>query len=315
MQRPLLICSADLTYATEARQLLADAFRVEYVEPTESALREHLPHAAAYYTSLHVRLTRSILEVAPSLKVVVTPSTGVDHLDLDALQERGIVVLSLKDDRALLDKITATAELAWALTLACARRLPGAVAAAGQGHWAREQFRGHQLACKTLGILGCGRLGSIVAQYGQAFRMKVIGCDRLPLRLAGVEPVGFDELLARSDVLTIHIHATPENRGLIGREALARMKPGAILINTSRGSIVDEGALIESLAEGRLAGAGLDVIDGEWRKDLDRHPLVVYARSHENLIITPHIGGVTYESQGMAHAAAARKLIDSFGRQ
>lgn len=310
MELPLLVCAADLGHLPEARRILEDAFCVRYVAPTEAALREHLPPAAAYYAALHVQLTRSLIEAAPLLRAVATASTGLDHLDVEAMRQRGVALLCLKDDRALLDQITATAELAWALILACARRLPAAVEAARQGHWARDLFRGHQIAYKTLGILGCGRLGSIMAQYGRAFRMNVIACDRLPIQLPGVEFVSFHELLRQADILTIHIHLTPENRGLIGREALAQMKPGAMLINTSRGAIVDETALLEALTSGHLAAAGLDVIEGEWRDDLLAHPLIAYARSHENLIITPHVGGVTYESQAMAYVAAAQKLVE-----
>jgi len=172
--------------------------------------------------------------------------------------------------------------------------------------------RGHQLAGKTLGILGCGRLGTIMGQYGQAFRMKIVGCDTRDVEMVGVEfeRVDLDRLLRESDVLSIHIHLTEENRGLIDRHALAKMKPGAILINTSRGAIIDEVALLDALKHGPLAAAGLDVIEGEWRDDLEQHPLIEYSRSHGDLVITPHVGGVTYESQAMAYAAAAHKLAE-----
>ena len=109
---------------------------------------------------------------------------------------------------------------------------------------------------------------------------------------------------------SIHIHLNDRTRGLIGREQLASMKRGAVLINTSRGAIIDESALVDALCTGPLAAAGLDVINGEWRDDLDRHPLVCYAREHGNLVITPHVGGVTYEAQELAYAAAARKLVE-----
>ncbi len=312
MGKPVCVCTADLSHVPEARRILESAFELRSIEPIESALRRHLPEAAAYFASLHVRLTRALLEDAPLLRAAATPSTGLDHFDLDAMRERGIVVLSLKDDRQLLDRITATAELTWALILACLRRIPAAAAAASRGHWARDEFRGHQLAGKTLGILGCGRLGSMVAEYGQAFRMKVIGCDLLPVCPPGVEQVSFEELLQRSDILTIHIHLTPENRRLIDRRALAQMKPGSVLINTSRGAIIDETALLEALRNGWIAAAGLDVIDDEWGENLAEHPLVAYSRENENLIITPHIGGVTFESQELAFAAAAQKLVDFF---
>ena len=312
VERPILICASDLSLVPEAREVLERAFRVQFIDPTPAALATHLQRAEAYYAARYGRLTEEVLDKAPGLKAIATPSTGLDHLDVEAAARRNIAVLSLKDDRALLDRITATAELTWALLLACARRLPAAADAARRGHWARDLFRGHQIAYKTLGILGCGRLGSIVAEYGRAFRMHVVGHDRRSVALPEVEMVSYDDLLRKSDVLTIHIHLTEENRGLVDRESLQKMKPGAILINTSRGAIVDEEALLEALENGRLAAAGLDVVEGEWRDDLADHPLIRYARSHENLIVTPHVGGVTFESQAMAYTAAAQKVVDYF---
>lgn len=308
--KPLIVCAADLQHAQQARAVLSSCGEVLYVDPTEDSLAEYLPRADAYYASLHIRLSGQLQAKAHKLKVIATPSTGLDHIDLDYAAAHDIAVLGLKDDRSLLDKITATAELTWALTLGCARRLYPAMSAAREGRWARDEFRGHQLAYKTLGILGCGRLGSIVAEYGRAFRMRVIGCDVRDVQLAGVEMVSLARLLAESDVLSIHIHLTDENRGFLSRERIFSMKHGAILINTSRGAIVDEIALRDALAEGYLSAAGLDVIEGEWRDDLATHPLITYAREHENLLITPHVGGVTYESQAMAYEAAAQKLAD-----
>lgn len=312
MGNPIIVSAADLSHIPEAKNELAACGEVRYVAATHAALSAALADADAYYASLEVVLTDELMSKAPRLRAIATPSTGLDHIDLDAAQRRGVAVLCLKDDRQLLDDITATAELAWGLLLACARRFPEALEATRNAVWSRDALRGHQLSGKTLGILGCGRLGTIMAQYGQAFRMKIIGCDTQPVDMAGVafERVSFDRLLRESDVISIHIHLTPENRKLIDAAALAKMKPNAILINTSRGAIIDEHALVEALTQGRLAAAGVDVIEGEWRDDLDQHPLIAYARTHGNLVITPHVGGVTFESQAMAYAAAARKLHD-----
>lgn len=310
MPTPVIICASDLAHLPETRQVLASAGEVRYVSATPEALQVAMPDADAYYASLRAQLTGELIRLALRLRVIATPSTGLDHIDLETARERNIAVLSLKDERDLLDRITSTAELAWALLLACVRRLPEAIDASRRGEWARDRLRGHQLAGKTLGILGMGRLGTIMAEYGQAFRMRVIGCDIRPVQIAGVEQVSFDRLIRESDVVSIHIHLNDRTRGLIGREQLASMKPGAVLINTSRGAIIDESALVDALCTGPLAAAGLDVINGEWRDDLDRHPLVCYAREHGNLVITPHVGGVTYEAQELAYAAAARKLVE-----
>jgi len=310
MRLPVIVCAADLGHLPATRRLLESVGQVRYVDAAPESLREALPRADAYFASMHVRITGEMIAQAPRLRAIATPSTGLDHIDLEAAQARGIAVLGLKDDRKLLDRITATAELAWALLLGCARRFPEAMAAVRQGRWARDAVRGHQIAYKTLGILGCGRLGTMMADYGRAFRMKVLGCDLRPIDLPGVEQVSFDRLLRESDVLTIHIHLTDQNRGLIGRDELSAMKPGSILINTSRGAIIDEAALLDALENGPLAAAGLDVIEGEWREDIAEHPLMVYARTHHNLIITPHVGGVTYEAQEMAYNATAQNLAN-----
>lgn len=310
MERPLIICAADLTHAPKARQILEDAFEVQYVSPDADTVEQSLKKADAYLACLQVQLTEEIINQARQLKVIVTPSTGLDHIDIEAATKARIKVLSLKDDRRLLDRITATAELAWALVLACSRRLPLAVATAKNGVWARDNLRGHQIAFKTLGILGCGRLGTIVAGYAHAFRMRVIACDKIKINLPYIEQVSFDDLLSQSDILSIHIHLTEKNRGIMDQKAFAQMKTGAVLVNTSRGAIIDEQAMLEALKSGKLSAAGLDVIDGEWMKDLRNHPLIQYMQNHDNLIITPHIGGVTYESQQMAFEAASLKLVD-----
>ena len=311
-ERPKLICAVDIEHLPKTAALLEANFDVVYAQASSKALQQHLPHADAYFAALSVQLTRDLLEKAARLKAVATARTGTDHIDLKAAAEHDVAIICLQDDRELLDLITATAELTWALLLACARRIRAATEAANKGHWARDVYRGHQIAYKTFGVLGCGRLGTIVAQYAQAFRMNVIGHDPHGVAVPGVEPVSFDELLRRSDVFSIHVHLNEETRNLIDRDALAKMKAGAILLNTSRGAIVDETAMLDALSSGHLSAAGIDVIDGEWREDLSDHPVLRYARFHENLVVTPHVGGVTYESQAMAFLAAAQKLVDFF---
>lgn len=279
----------------------------------QNLLLEQIERFDGYFASLQVRVDQQVLSRARRLRVIVTPSTGLDHIDVPAAEARGIVVLGLKDDTAFLNQITATAELAWGLLLSTVRRLPWACAAAREGEWSRDRFRGTQLSGKTLGVLGYGRLGRMVADYGKAFRMRVIASDSKVLTPAdGVTLVDFDTLLRQADVLSIHIHLTDANRRLLDAAALATMKKGAIVINTSRGAIIDEAALLDALQAGRLAGAGLDVIDGEWEPDIRGHPLLRYAREHENLVVSPHIGGVTHESQRLAFERAVGKLKDFF---
>ncbi len=302
---------ADFSPFPELLEPLRKFGEVISLPPEQKTLRQRIGEFDAYLASLHVQADRETLLRATRLKVIATPSTGLDHLDLETIKERGVKLLSLRFDREFLDSITATAEMAWCLLLAVVRKLPWAFSAACRGDWARDRFRGHQLSGKTLGILGYGRLGRMVAQYGLAFRMRVLACDIEPVEpAAGVEMVDFERLLAESDVLSVHIHLDEKNRHLINASALSRMKPNAILINTSRGGVIDEEALLEALRSGHLGGAGLDVIEGEWRSDLDRHPLIEYAREHENLVISPHLGGVTFESQRAAFSRIVEMLVE-----
>jgi D-3-phosphoglycerate dehydrogenase len=171
-----------------------------------------------------------------------------------------------------------------------------------------------QLSGKTLGVLGVGRLGKMVAAYGNAFRMRVLGCDLNPISVPDVQQVDFDTLIRQSDVISIHIHLTPVNTRLINEAAFAKMKRGVVIINTSRGAIIDEEAFAKALQSGHVGAAGLDVIEGEWRSDLVNHPLIQYARAHDNLVIMPHVGGCTWESQRAAHTFTANKLADALQR-
>jgi len=299
-----------LPFAADAFKVLEDLAEIQIEPPERKRLLELIPGFDAYFCTLKVVVDREILDAADKLIAIATPSTGLDHIDVAYARSRGIVVLSIREEYGLLRNITATAELAWALMLGVLRKTPWGFDAVKRGVWGRDLFRGHQISGKTFGILGYGRLGEMVAEYARAFRMKVIACDIKEIESDWVEQVDFDTLLRESDILSIHIHLTEENRGLIGREAFSKMKNGIVLINTSRGAIIDEEAFLEALESGKVGAAGLDVISGEWRSDLADHPLIRYAREHDNLLISPHVGGVAFEAQVMATGFAAKKLAD-----
>ena len=304
-----VLCQWDISFCPWVTSELQHVADIDMQPADRDWLLEHIHEYDAILVSLLVPLDKELIEKATRLKIVVTCTTGLDHLDLETLAARNIEVQSIKTDFDLLDRVTATAELAWALILATSRKLPAAHQAAARGQWARDLYRGRQLSGRTLGILGVGRLGSMMADYGKAFRMRVLGCDHHPRKkIDHVEYVDFKTLLREADVLSIHVHLTQENRGLINREALSLMKHDAIIVNTSRGAIIDETALVEALGANKLGGAGLDVIDGEWRTDLTDHPLIAYARDHDNLTITPHIGGVTDEAQQITCAFTANRV-------
>jgi D-3-phosphoglycerate dehydrogenase len=242
---------------------------------------------------------------------VVSATTGLDHVDEQAARERGVAVLSLRGEAVFLRGVSATAEHAFALLLALERRIVPASRSVAAGRWERDPFRGRELRGRRLGIVGLGRLGRQVARFGLAFGMRVGATDPYAREwLEGVERhATLDALLPESDVLTLHVPLGDETRGLIGRRELARLPQGAALVNTSRGEVLDEAALVEALESGRLAGAALDVVQHE-RNDAQRRgsELFAYAAQHDNLLVTPHIGGATHESMARTELFMARKL-------
>lgn len=303
-------------YDPEARAVLERLGDVSWLEVAGQAELERALASApweALFVRLGVAVTPAALAAAPSLKWVVTPTTGLDHVDLPACAARGVRVLSLKGHTDFLDSITATAEHTWGLLLALLRRVPQAHGAVTDGGWVREPFLGNELAGRTLGLVGVGRLGRMVARYGLAFGMRVLvhdtSAESLRRAPAGVEPVSVETLLASSDVLSLHLPLEAATQGWLSRVRLQAMKPGAVLVNTARGELVDEAGLLEALQSGHLAGAAVDVLAGDsrWERAVPpEHPLVRYAATHDRLLITPHIGG--YGRQSIARTR--RFMID-----
>ncbi|OGV52761.1 MAG: hypothetical protein A2017_15090 [Lentisphaerae bacterium GWF2_44_16] len=304
------LCMLNTDLCPNALECLRGITQLDHLPISRDVLLEKIAEYDAYFGHTDIMIDKKIIDRAKKLKVIAAPSTGTDHLDMELLKERGITVLSLTKEYALLDNFTATAECSWALLLACVRKLPAAFASVRAGNWAREEYTGRQLSGKVLGVLGVGRLGKMTVEYGKAFRMRVIGCDPKDFTIPGVERVDFETLLQESDVISIHIHLRNETRKLISGDAFNRMKHGVIIVNTSRGGIIDEAEFLKALESGKVAAAGLDVIDGEWLEDITKHPLVHYAQEHDNLIITPHIGGATVEAIAGARNYMAQKLSD-----
>ena len=310
MSRPRILNAEPDRYSPRARAVLE-----EVAEVTEEALdREGLMKSLPAYDGLIVRLGHrvdaALLDAAPRLKVVATATTGLDHIDLRTCRERGVEVLSLRGEHEFLRGVGATAEHTWALLLALLRRIPAASAAVARGEWDRDAFRGRELDGKRLGILGLGRIGERVARYGQAFGMEVRGYDRYReswpddlIRMPTLET-----LLETSDILSIHVPSNEDTKGLIGRRQLSRLPAGAIVVNTSRGAVLEGAAVVDFIRSSRLAGAAVDVIEGETGGGIANDPLVVAARELEQVLVTPHIGGATTESMEKTEVFMARKL-------
>ena len=306
--KPNILCMLDLSGAPQAVEDLNAVGRVDLCPPDRQALLDTIDRYDAFWGHVDLKVDQSVLERATRLKVINTASTGTDHIDKTEAARRAIRVLSITRDYQLLDQFPATAECSWMLLLACHRSLRTLSRHVLAGQWDSQQFRGRQLAGRTLGILGVGRLGKMMVEYGKAFRMRVLGCDLKPFDIPGVESVDHQTLYRESDALSIHIHMLPENYHLINADVFAQIKPSAILINTSRGDIIDETALLDALDSGRLAAFGADVLHDEWRDDMSTNPVVRYAQTHDHVIITPHIGGCTSESIWGARIFSGRKL-------
>ena len=252
-------------------------------------------------------LSRAVIEACPRLKLICVAFTGIDHVDQDACKSHGIILRN-----AAGYAVHAVSELAIGVMIALLRRIVSADAVVRSGGRNRDLV-GTELFGKILGIIGCGRIGLQVARLGNAFGSHVLGFESHELGIddVAIEQVELDELLRRSDIVSLHVPLTVDTRGFIGREQLAKMKTSAILINTARGPVVDQSALVEALEQKRLAGAGLDVFDIEPPLASD-HPIL----KAPNTVLVPHIGFETAEAMSAKADIAMHQLEDFLsGRQ
>jgi len=299
----VLVC--DPIHREGIEKLEEAGFEVDVI-PTISY--EQLKEVVSEYDALIVRsrtkVTGEIMEAGKRLKTVGRTGVGLDNIDTKAAEKKGIVVLNTPEAPA-----DAVAELTIGLILSLARNIPLADRTMKEGTWIKKKLRGWQLNGKTLGTIGLGSIGLKVARFARAFGMKILITKRTPpapevMRELDGEFISLKEMLQRSDVVTIHVPLTPQTHRMIGEAQIKLMKKGAYLVNTSRGAVVDEKALLEALKSGKLAGAALDVYEEEPPKNLEliRMP---------NVVCTTHIGAQTVEAQRAAATLIAEKIIDS----
>jgi D-3-phosphoglycerate dehydrogenase len=294
---------------------LVDDARFDVVERLGlkgDALADALADADAVIVRSASRITREALDRAERLRVIGRAGVGVDNIDVEAATERGIAVLNAPSGNTV-----SAAELAFALLLALARRVPAADRSMKEGQWDRRSLGGIELYGKTLGLVGAGRIGAAVARRAKAFGMSVIAYD--PFLTAeraealDIELSTLDGVIERGDIISLHVPLTDATRNLLGAAELRRMKPSAFIVNAARGGVVDEDALYRALTEGRIAGAALDVF-AEEPPPAD-HPL----RSLPNVVLTPHLGAATREAQEnvaieIAGAVRSALLYDDMSR-
>jgi D-3-phosphoglycerate dehydrogenase len=267
---------------------------------------EKIPSFEVLVVRSATKVTKDVISAGKNLKIVARAGMGLDNVDVGAAKENGITVLNAPEAPTV-----AVAELVLGMMLAWVRHIPKADSTMKGGLWEKSKLKGSELRGKTLGVVGIGRIGQAVAHRARAFGMKILVYDVVQneefLKAVEGEFVGLDDLLKRSDFVTLHIPLTPETKHMMGKEKLELMKPTAVLVNTSRGAVVDETALIEFLREGRIAGACIDVYEREPPGDTPLSKL-------PNAILTPHIGASTEEAQRKAALIVAEKIKKSLSK-
>jgi D-3-phosphoglycerate dehydrogenase len=306
--KPVVLIAEVLSPATI--EALGPDFDVRDVDGTDrEALFAALADADAVLVRSATRIDEEALTHAPKLKVVARAGVGLDNVDIKAATAAGVMVVN-----APTSNIVSAAELTVGHILSLARRIPAAHASLSAGAWKRSSFTGAELFEKTVGIVGLGRIGALVAARLAAFDMRVVAYDpyvtSARAQQLGVQLLSLDELVAESDFLTIHMPKTPETTGMIGAEQFKAMKPTAFVVNVARGGLIDEEALREALIAGEIAGAGLDVFTSE--------PPVEGGTAHAllglpNVVVTPHLGASTEEAQEKAGVSVARSVRLALG--
>ncbi|MEZ0397284.1 MAG: D-2-hydroxyacid dehydrogenase [Anaerolineales bacterium] len=267
-------------------------------EITPEELMNVLPNYDGCVVRSRTKIRQPLIDACPNLKVIVRGGVGLDTIDADYARSKGITVMNTPKASS-----ASVAELAIGFMFMLARNLYKATQTMKEEKWEKKAFEGDEIGGKTLGLIGIGNIGKEVAKRAAALGMTVIAYDPYVTEAEGVELVGLDELLSRSDYISLHLPKTKESAGMIGAEQFAKMKTGVRIVNCARGGIIDEQALYDALTSGKVAGAALDVFAEEPPTDWKLLHL-------ENVIASPHIGAATREAQGRVGAEVAEKLIE-----
>ena len=294
-------------------EILESAGKVTYMDdPSVEEVISVISDYDAIFTNPNksrVFIGKEVLDAAKNLRVICTASTGTNHIDKPYVAKLGLTILSLTEERDVINRISSTAELAFSLTLASLRHVVKSHKAVLEGEWNYEKYIGRQMNCLTIGSIGYGRLGSMYSKYCKAFDSRVLVYD--PYKKVddqGIEQVdNLEYLLQESDVIAIHVHVTEETIGMINRACFDIMKKDVVLVNTARGDMVNEVDLVSFLKSNPGARVATDVLANEIKNRLGS-PLLKYAMVSDQVIITPHIGGMCREAQEIAYGHAARRL-------
>ena len=314
MTKIKILNSESKDYSQEAYSVLLSLGSVQQSNLNRKSLLELIPEYDVLIVRLGNYIDKEIIDTATNLKAIITATTGLNHIDVKYANKKNVEIISLQGEYEFLKNISATSEHTIGLLLSLLRNIPSASNSVKDSIWDRNLYKGKEISGKIFGILGYGRIGIKVARYAKAFGAKVIVHDvkKITSEEEGIVVVDtLDELLKNCDILSIHVPFNESTSNLIDKYKIDKMQKTSIIINTSRGEIINETDLLTALKSSRISGAALDVLADEHINPIKQsHPLIEYAKNHDNLIITPHIGGATYESMHKTEIFMAEKLSE-----
>ena len=313
LSKMIITITETLDYSPEAIQFykkLGDVIKLNSIDEINNP---SVQTTNVLVIRLGIKIDEAVLNKFPRLKYIITPTTGINHIDLELARERNIEVLSLKGETAFLNSIPSTAEHTWALIMATQRKLIPAIKHTSNFEWNRDVFKGNNLSGKTIGIVGMGRVGKQLSNFANAFGMNVIYYDPFVIELPefGLKYENLNNIFMDSDIISIHIPLEKETEKIIDASLIQLMKKSASIINTSRGEIWDEIAVANALINNQIGYVASDVLVNEFDIDkIKQNPLLLLQQKGYPIIITPHIAGATYESMHATELFMAQKFVN-----
>ncbi len=317
MGKPKILVITPIKHISDVYNELSKYFEIIYIpEATKEEVINNSKDIEAIYTNpnkSNIFIGKDLIDNAKSLKVVCTASTGTNHIDKKYLREKNINLISLTEERKIINTISSTAEHAFALLLSTIRNIPMAWDSVKDGSWDYEPYIGRQLDKLVIGSIGYGRLGTFFCNYAKAFGSKVLVYDPYKeIHDTEINKVDLNELLMNCDVISFHVHVSNETEKMVSKEWFSKMKDDVLMINTSRGDIIVDEDLLKFLNDNPKARYSTDVLSNETEKKQQNLLLNAIKNGNHQLLVTPHIGGMTREGQEIAYSHAAKLLINYF---
>ena len=295
--------------------IFSEYFDCDFCEYSSDFFKKNISKYSISVPHLYLNLSSEMMENATNLKFLFTPSTGTNHLDIEAIENAGIKIHCLSDDANFIQNISSTAELAWLLVLAANRKIISLTnRVLNDKSWKNNDIRGNQLKGKTIGIIGFGRLGKLMHKYAKAFDMKILINDIDPSQTVNHEDeeASIEDIYNKSDIISLHPKLNSTSHEMINKQTLKLMKDGVIIVNTARGDVINSNDLLVSLQSGKVSFAALDVLKNEFHSgQLPDDPLLDFAKKNENsdkILITPHAGGATLDAHRIVFKYVAEDL-------